>query len=234
MKVDFLLKPAVSRENALAQADHARGLGLSPPRPRSGSLAVVGGGQSIHAYIETLRRWDGDVWAINGAYDWCRDRRIDCTFFSADAQECLVGYAAKAERLILPPWCHPDIWNLPGEIELVDFPPTFSASAPNVAACAFDLGYSDITYFGCDCSFSDFTHTYENKSSPETMIVRTAGMRFMTTPAYFVQAEELATLCREFPSVISEMCGGLTHALTLDMNYDVEGMSPAVSKLFEG
>lgn len=233
MRVDFLLTPAVPQETAWAQADYARGLGLRKPMPRGGSLAVVGGGQSVHAYVETLRRFKSDVWAVNGAYGWCIDRGIDATFYSADPQACVVDYARDAARAILPPWCHPDIWNIEAEIEMVDFYPTFSASAPNVAVCAFDLGYSDITFFGCDCSFADQTHTYEHKMEAETMLVRAAGLMFRTTPAYFVQAEEISTLCREFPGLIREMCGGLTHALTLDPDYDVEWMSPAVESLFD-
>lgn len=231
MKIDLLVGPAIDRSDILKQMDHARGLGLPKPRPRTGPLAVVGGGQSAHAYVETLRRWRGDVLAVNGAWKWCRDRGIDATFYTGDPQEMTVAFAEGADAL-LPPWAHPDIWNVVKSVELVDFYSHFSSSAPNVAAFAFDLGYSDITFFGADCSFSDDTHTYQNVANPARMVVRAAGMDFMTTPAYFTQAREIAALCREFPGVIREMGGGLSRAMVLDDDYDVVWMSPEVECLF--
>ena len=232
MKIDLLLKPVIETSTAEAQADHARGLGLKTPSPRSGSLAVVGGGQSVHSYIETLRRWHGQVWAINGAYDWCIDRGIDCRFFSADAQPVVVTYARNAKKATLPPWCHPYIWGNIPDLEMADFPPVFSASAPNVSAVAFDIGFSKITYFGCDCSFSESTHTYEDQPNLPSMIVLANGMEFKTTPAYYTQAQEIAALCREFPDLIQEMSGGLTRALTIDPDYMVTEASDSVRRLF--
>lgn len=231
MKIDLLVGPAIPMADILRQADHARGLGLPSPRPRSGPLAVVGGGQSAHAYVETLRRWNGDVIAVNGAWKWCRDRGIKATFYTGDPQQMTVAFAEGSDA-ILPPWAHPDIWDVVKSAELVDFVSHFSSSAPNVAAFAFDLGYSDVTFFGCDCSFSDDTHTYQNVNNPARMVVRTGKMDFMTTPAYFTQAQEIAALCRGFPEVIREMGGGLSHALTMDDDYDVVWMSPEVQSLF--
>lgn len=228
-----MLEPVVSPETAWAQADYARGLGINPPKPRSGRLAVVGGGQSALAYVETLRRWNGEVWAINGAYDWCVERGIDCRFFSADPQPLVVEYARRAKKATLPPWCHPDIWTNIPDVEIADFFPTFSASAPNVAAVAFDLGFESITFFGCDCSFSDTTHTYEDHPDAATMIVMANGMEFKTTPAYYTQAQEVAALCREFPDLIKEMSGGLVRALVIDPDYSVTSMSEPVGMMFE-
>lgn len=228
--IDFLIGPAIPRWEAEQQAAHARGLGLPSPRPRHGNLAVVGGAHSVNAYVETLRRFDGDVWAINGAYGWCKERGINATFFTVDPEDVTVKFAIGAKKAIVTPWCHPTMWEAlkDADLELADFFPPFSASAPNVSAIAFDLGYRSITYFGCDCSFSDQTHTYQNHADPATMVVRCGGLDYLTTPAYYVQAKELASLCREF-RVCREMSGGLFRALVSDFEHEVVEMAPSVA-----
>lgn len=230
MKPDFTIAPAIPKWEAEAQAEYARGLGFSPPRPRSGSLAVVGGGHSVAAYVETLRRWDGDIWAVNGAYNWCRERDIDATFYTVDPEECTVEFAKGAEKAIVTPWCHPSMWGVLKNVELADFFPMFSASAPNAAWAGFPLGYTSVTYFGIDCSFSDTTHSYMNHDDRATMIVRCGGMDYQTTPAYYVQALEIEALCKLAPKRIRQMCGGLVRALVENDDHDVIYTSPEVSR----
>ena len=214
----------------MGQIETARGLGLPSPRPRSGPLAVVGGGHSAHAYVETLRRWKGEVWAINGAYPWCRERGIEATFYTCDPLERTAHFAAGASKAVAYSLAHPLLWSSVPEVECFDERPVFKASAPNVGMVAVKSGFESVTFFGCDCSFSDDTHTYETHPVNWSLVVECGGLEYLTVPAYYVQVIELMELCKLSP-YFREMSGGLLRAMVENDTHKVVWMSPGVREM---
>lgn len=214
----------------MAQIETARGLGISPPKPRSGPLAVVGGGHSIHAYVETLRRWKGEIWAINGAWGWLRDRGIEATFYTCDPLERTALFSQGARKAIAFSLAHPLLWNVP-DCEMLDEKPWFTASAPNATQMAIPLGFESVTFFGCDCSYSDDTHAYETHPVNWSLVVECGGMEYLTVPAYYIQALELERIIKTTP-FFRERSGGLLRALVENDTHNVTWMSQSVKDMF--
>ena len=60
---------------------------------RSGQLAIVASGPSLRDYHHELVEWPGEVWAINGAYDYLLDNNITPQgFFAIDPLPGLAEY----------------------------------------------------------------------------------------------------------------------------------------------
>ncbi len=231
MKPDFKLGPIQPNEMTLAQIETARGLGLSPPRPRSGPLAVVGGGHSIHAYIETLRRWKGEIWAINGAWKWLKDQGIESTFYTCDPLERTALFAQGAKKAISFSMAHPLLWELVPDCEMLDERPWFAFSAPNAVQMAVPLGFESITFFGCDCSFSNDSHVYEKNDVQWSLVVECGGMEYLTVPTYYIQAQELKAVIKTAP-FFRERSGGLLRAMVENDTFKVTWMSDSVKEMF--
>jgi hypothetical protein len=237
MQIDFQVGPCIPTEQAERNAIHARGLGLETIKPgsRSGRLAVVGGAPSVQAYVETLRRWNGDIWAINGAWRWCRDNGIAATFFSVDPDPKIATLIEGADHAIVMPQADPLVFEkMQGKrVELFDATPPGCSSSTNAPFAAMEMGYTEITFFGCDCSYSpEKSHAYYHEPNEMGMVVEVGGNSYLTDPAYWVQVEELAALIREFPKQFKELSGGLLRALVQDSFYDVTWVSPLVEQTY--
>jgi hypothetical protein len=60
-------------------------------------LLVVGSGPSVSELIEFVKNWKGDVWAINGAYDYLLSHGLICEgFFGIDPLPELADYVRNA------------------------------------------------------------------------------------------------------------------------------------------
>ena len=72
-KISFVAKCRVSDAVLEQHRKHSHGLGLPElgSKPVATPLAVVGGGCSVIDDIEELQEFEGDIWAINGAFQWC-------------------------------------------------------------------------------------------------------------------------------------------------------------------
>lgn len=224
----IVLKPLspASNEELRQNEAHARSLGF----PRLGAaetarLAVVGGGPSIIANVDQLRRFNGDVWAINGAWSWCRDNGVDARFFSLDPTEQVRSFCVGAREAMLALTCHPSVFASIADIEAVDlsdenFPtgPTTASSAPSIA---LHRGYREILFFGCESSFEDKSHAYGDFNRENLMKVSCDGVEFLTTVDLAMQAEHLGAIIRACPSVFVDRSGGLLGAYVRSPDIDV-------------
>lgn len=216
MKVDFRAVSAYSNEHINRNVEHARSLGL-PTVERykpTGPLAVVGGGLSALGYVETLRRWEGDVWAINGAWKWCWDNRIDAAFFSIDPSPLIADMAGGAREAILAERCDPAAFNAASTTYL--YPGTLGgcSSAGAAIVAGFKSGHEQITLFGTECNFQQTrTHVYGHTKPDHELIVKCAGMHFLTQPNLAMQAKELAIMILEAQGLVRETSGGFLRAM---------------------
>jgi len=210
-----------------------RNIALSPnlpPPSGSGPLAVVGGGPSILERVDELRAWKGDIWAINGACSWCADNGISAYMMSVDPHPDLAGLVRGVERAVLAEHCDPSVFKALKDKQVYkitgDIPgPTSAVAAAKVGILA---GYDSVTFFGCESSFTDKTHAYEEQL-PDDLVRVMCGEPYLTKLEFILQAEALAKIIRAVPA-IRERSGGFLGALVEHGDYDVTHISRALNK----
>lgn len=102
---------------------------------------------------------------------------------------------------------------------------TTATVAPHLALL---LGHTSVTFFGCDSSFKGGTHAYRDDAPPDSIIVECNGAEYETKPEYMMQADALATLCRELPQFCRSRSGGLLSAMIACPMREVVRVHPAM------
>jgi hypothetical protein len=210
---------------------HSLGLPLVDTYPVSGPLAIVGGGHSVGQYRYTLQSWSkawpGSVWALNGAWRWCRDNGIDATFFSFDASPRVAEMVAGADRAILGERADPasframagkQVWLGEGRLG-------GSTSAGAAIIAGLKSGHQRVTLFGCEASYQPgASHAYGHWEPEDELVLWSNEMHFVTNPQLLIGAVELATMINSSSNVIRECSGGLLRALCeSDFQYEIVG-----------
>lgn len=230
----------VSAEVCFGNARQSKSRGLKTYRDWKSdrrALAVVGGGPSIRDHIETLQNFDGDVWAINGAWKWCKDNGFDAVFFACDPHPIVAQWAVGASKALLEESCATEAFDALRTADVY----TFDADVENggIAGCAstasvaphlaIRMGYRSVKFFGCESSyFQNMSHAYMDEGRTEEMIIRCNGDDFLTAPDLFLQALGLSDYIRRVPEFLSEASGGLLGAMVADPKYHIHWMSQAL------
>jgi hypothetical protein len=238
VKIDFRTYPCQPPDITREHVAYALSLGLPFGRAGSGALAVVGRGVSILDHIKTLRNWPSDVWAINGAAQWCRDRGIRATLFSLDPETHLIPLCDGIEEAFLSVHCNPRAFDrLIGQGSKVSLfhegpernLPTGTTTATSAVGLAIANGFSSVVYFGCEG-----TMTPPHPEYPQWFNVRVAGELHRTKADLLIQSKLIAEMICEFPFFVSERSGGLLNALCRELDWDVECVSPAMAAAMTG
>ncbi len=209
--------------------------------PHSRKLAIVGGGPSVQVKLNKLRKWKGDIWAINATTSYLTRKGIKNTLVSVDpctlAQDDLEAHKG-AENAILGACCDPRLFAAySGRAQSFFTRPNarapFVASGGNTTATrlplvAHALGYENITFFGCEGSYVDDSHIDQNKRSERRLYILTGGVRYCTEPHFMVQSEWLADLIAKYPANCHEDSGGLLRAMIRHPDWTVLGVSDAM------
>lgn len=227
-RLTFKGEPAQSFDELLANVQANAGYPVvSLCMPHGKRLAIVGGGPSVVASEDVLRRWDGDIWAINATSKWLKDRGIPCVHVSVDA-EPLTGMSGDA---LMASWCDPEMLGRFSSVRVFHLKPVVaegvecaSATASTMPSIAMTLGYRDVTFFGCEGSFNDVDHVYTHENRPHQLIIR-AGRDYRTIPPLMIQCEELSWFLREFPCFFKEESGGLLRAMVANPDWSVVAVS---------
>lgn len=218
MKISWVSAPTVDGAAREANASIVKTLGL-PLHEGSGRLAIVGGGNSIHDHIEELRAWDGGIWAVNGAINWCLDHGITAAFYTIDAQPLAnwVYDLIRIRHAVLAADCDPGIFRAlmaqGARVELLPIPDGGPTSAAAADVLSLQSGYRNITWFGCEGSFGETTHAFGSAHIAEWVGVEIAAKQFYTKPEFIAQAQIISEVIRSFPHVYSERSGGLLRAM---------------------
>lgn len=222
--------------------NHAKTLGLPPVGKRRGTLYVVAGGPSINERVEVLQSVDGEIWAVNGAFQWCRKHGIDAVFFSVDSNPSLVDLVTGAKRAILATMVDPAVFEALGGAKVEVFDTgliagvhTGPTSVTSIPALAIDAGFSRVVFFGCEGSYrGGATHAYADcGDNPYRSVVECGGQRFATEAEYQMQCKYLSDIIRAAPHVFAERSGGLLRAMIDHGEPDVVWASPELMKILE-
>lgn len=203
---------------------------------REGKLAIVGSGPSVRSRLEVLREWAGEIWAINGAYDWLLSENIvPSGFFGVDPLPGLADYLKDARSettFYIAGTCDPCVLDaLEGRSVCLWFPEAEDRIYPESAMIvnggttaltrapfmAFLMGWRDITLFGADASFEDRRYcyrdgTYEFDSKAEILKVCVEDEVFLTEMALAQQVSQLGVMHDQFRGILKFDCDGLTAA----------------------
>lgn len=199
----------------------------SLPR-KSDRLAIVGSGLSIRERFQEIADFNGEVWAINGAFGWLRDHGVEATFFSIDPLPIVGAFSQGARRVILASQCDPAVFGARigegAEICCIRREDVGGFSAVGAVVVALDCGFKEISLFGCECSFKPEAVHVDGRTLDETFIVVGVGdEEFLTRPAYYQQALGLSAMIGRAPA-IKERSGGLLGALV--SCFDPQGEAP--------
>jgi hypothetical protein len=215
--VTFVGVSPVSDEQLEKNKEYSLSLGL----PEIGSyevkgpLAIVGGGHSVALYKYTLQQWPGTVWAVNGAYKWCKENGINAVFFSFDPNPAIAEMAKDADTAILSSKSAIETYQaLAGKpIWVGDTTDGGSTSVGAAIVLAVENGFKDVTLFGCDHSMQkDSSHIYANHKGEDDLVMACNGMYFYTTARMMIGCVEVRNMIKVCPFV-KEQSGGLLRAM---------------------
>jgi hypothetical protein len=230
MGVVFRSEPCVSVEEMSRNAAHTRTLGF-PSVEYAGDVAVVGGGPSLADHLDELRACKGPIWAINATWQWLKERGVKATFFTVDpkpqawlklepGESALVATVGSAELFASLSAGYVRTFDL--GMNDVNCGVTSATAAPHLA---IKMGHASVTFFGCDSSFKGFeSHVYPVDLPDDLMVVGVGERGFATKPEFVMQAEDLAALCRELPTVCKNRSDGLMAAMIENPEWDVVGV----------
>lgn len=201
-------------------------------------LAIVGSGPSVKTYLDELREWDGDIWAINGAFHWLRQQDIIVEGFvcldPGPGLESLLPFVPKLPTYYLAIVCDPGLFNhvegrniqtwfpdmtckkdYPNGVVLVPGGTTCLTRAPFLAHI---MGYRDITIFGGDSSFDGEVYCYNPLDyacsvPPEIKRIKVGDRFFFSNRQMLHQVANLIGLTCVFGNMLKFRVGGLMAAM---------------------
>ncbi len=217
------------------KANLARGLPLLMEAlpEREGSLAIVGSGPSVSDpdVYKRFLDWPGEVWAINGAYDYLLSVGVlPDGFFGIDPLPQLTEYLRNAQKettFYMASTCDPEaigvldgfkvkLWHACGEDSsffpkghrLIYGGTTAVTRAPFLAHA---LGWRDITLFGVDSSYTETDQycyewgSYSTDIAEVTIPVHINGENFLSELGLLKQVAQLGTMLQNFNLVRKKM-----------------------------
>lgn len=200
-------------------------------------IALVAGGPSILQHVEKLRVWDGEVWAVNGAYRWCRDRGIEATLLAIDPHPVVRKWAEGAHRAILGDTCDPAVFDLlkGADVRQIRIAPDgikgTSSTATSVPFLAMHVMAAGVTFFGCESSFErDHSHAYMHEDRDDMLVISVGFEDFLTYSDFFLQARELSAMIRNLDGYLDEESGGLLRALVKSPDHRIKWVHEAYAR----
>jgi hypothetical protein len=200
-------------------------------------LAICGAGPSLAKHLDTLKNWDGDIWAINSAPAYLATHGIHSTLFTVDPDVPEVLNLKGVTDALLWVGCDPRLKERFVNVRLFDMlgdGPTSICRAPFIAT---RLGYQDITLFGAEGSFGFKTmhvDVEEEDEYPFVACVHCDGDEFLTTIPLMSQTEYLAHYIRTNQGSMREESGGLLRALVKTDAWQMVAMTQALVDHFMG
>lgn len=236
MKVQWISECPVPISRTLYNIGRCKELGLPGLSERADRppLAVVGGGPSVADYVDELRAFKGDIWTSGSAFPYITSLGIESTFFTIDQSPQLAIDGRGAKKAILATCCDPSVFKelATAQIEVFDLcssGPGANHNATTITAAprvSIDMGYRDVTFYGCDSSFRVGSHAYDTTPIGDMVKVTCLGVEFVTRPSFIMQAEFMAEIFRMAPCIFKLRGDGLIEKMIIDSEIDVTAAVP--------
>lgn len=227
----------------------ARGLQICGIVPEhDGRLAIVGSGPSLRDYLDELRGWPGEIWAINGAYDYLLSEGIiPHGFVGLDPLPGLAEYVKNPHRdttFYIASNCDPSVFDaIPPDQVMIWHSARQALKVPRgqmivgggtssitrAPFLAHMLGYRDMTVYGADSSFEEGRYcyrdgTYECDSQALVNKVAVEGEVFFTEACLVKQVAQFGDIAKRYEGILKFRCGGLLDAYLRSPTYDDSGI----------
>jgi len=244
----------VDAEGCRANVTSALACGLPvctrSPR-RKGPLAIVGSAPSVLEHLEELRTWPGEIWAVNGAYDFLLDQGIVAHgFVGMDPVPELAEYVTRINpdtTCFISSVCDPKVfdtlkdqhvWLWHSKWDVMPYPPdakVISGGTTTITRAPFlanMLGWRDMTMFGADSSFAEGPYCYRHgRYSTDNIAKRlyadVDGVLFETELSMMKQVAQLGAMLDFFNGQLKFKCGGLLAAFMRSPVRDVREFEAA-------
>jgi hypothetical protein len=239
-RIDFTCSMAQDDSTLLANIEANDYSRVARQEPHGRPLAIVGGGPSLEGALEALRGWQGDIWAINRTPDYLKAHGIGSTLVSVDAGDSVSEFCAPdaVDGAIFASWCAPNVVERYSGVRIFDMAPYgdligSTTTAGTMAILALRMGYTRVTFFGCEGSYAERDHVDLHVGYDAQLAVLAAGEPFLTCPGFLIQCQELSNMVREFPHVFREESGGLLRGMIADPDWTTVGVSDALARHLE-
>ena len=231
MKIEANLPGPVKDGKRSRNRRYTKLLGLKGPDKCGNGLplAMVGGGPSLNDRLEDLRNWPGDVWVVCGAFQYCLAQGIDGVFFNVDPQPSAAPMCIGAKKAVVSTCNDPSVLDTLEQsgADIRVFKTGGMGGSGTAVTLVPVLGlmleYPSISFFGCDGSYKDRTHSYANIPYGQVLKVQVGDEVFTTSYPLLSQAVELSKAMRWIPDRLVNESGGLLEALvnSEDGDYDI-------------
>lgn len=192
-------------------------------------LAVVGGGDSARKWLPVLKYWKGEIWAVKGAAKWLSSHGIKSTMVSC--HPVFDGDDFQPDQALLSSSCAPEqfealkcpvrIFHADSDLGVkINGGCTTLTKTPHLALM---MGYTGISYFGCDSSMGKSSHVYTHKETPYRLTVVCGDREYVTQPDWVYQAEYLHDIFKMAPRVFINHSDGFVKALVEHGTYYIKG-----------
>lgn len=193
---------------------------------RKPPCAVVGGGASAELNLDLLRKWEGDIFAVNDTSGFLSDSGVPNYLYSIDCSRIPYKIGSLTKGALLASRCHRKQFSqFPKEfVRTFDLAEDYVGGATGgpTGVCRTPLqllrmGYVQIHYFGCDGSFSNLGATHvsglQKVAWDNMMFVRVNDIDYLTNASLTVQSEYMSKVMIKYPQFLINRSGGLLQAM---------------------
>lgn len=181
-------------------------------------LAIVGSGPSAWEALNQLKVWPGEIWAINNMAARLKRHGVVAKMVTVDPGAPEEFDTEGVQIALLSTSCHPRLrerfngyllFDLKefNEIDGINGGVTTAARMPMLA---LRLGFTDISFFGCEGSYNESTLT----DFPTLLVVRAGDNEYITNLELLQQCESLSQVFNTAPEIFKDRSGGLLSAMT--------------------
>lgn len=167
---------------------------------------------------------------------------IESTLYAMDPDPIVVKWCNGAKRALLCDRVCPEafaalegaeirVFELANDV--ADGVNTGSSTATAAFSLGLRLGWYEIDFYGCESSFEDETHAYQDEKRKHLLWVDVCGKRYKTAPDFYVQAQEMARVIKVAPNNYRAHGGGLLQALIDHDDHDVALVSRALMETIQ-
>ena len=188
-------------------------------------VAVCGGGPGLPLRLDILRKWPGDIYAVNDTAGYLSDNGIPCYMYAIDASRREFKTGDLVKGAVFATFVHRRQFNQFQKehirvFNMFECDPNNGIGGGPTAVCRaanlfIKMGYGSVAYFGCEGSFLNLTHvTGEQKVAFDNMIiVRANGIDYITNASMVLQTQYLSEEIRSHPGVLLNFSDGLLEAM---------------------
>ncbi len=206
--------------------------------------AVVGGGESAKTKLDILRKWEGDIFAVNDTAGYLSDNGIPCYLYAIDATPVVYRKGKLIKGAIFATRVHPNqfiyksiiVFDMAEEDNQkgIEGGPTAACRAPHLF---LRMGYRGVAFFGIDSSFSpEATHVSgTQKIAFDNLVVVKAGdNEYITNAAMLLQAQHMIGIFKKYPQFLVNASDGLIKGMIENPDtWDVVAVAEDLKEKFE-